>query len=177
MFPVGTASDFWTPGPNFGLTASLIEQGDLVYSLQLSFSRQTPDHKTMLLTDGVTMTTDRSKGDLTIYGLTALACYSPEMVNSENIGLTFIGGLGLYSVERSEVYVKGFATLPPGSQWGNAAINREIRRPAESSITAGISAGLELNIVDHIRPNFGYRHIFVEDEGGAVWAGVAIRVW
>ena len=153
--PVGSSSSYWSPGWSAGIEIPISQRRGLDWSATISASRNEPNAERLLRTSGRNLTIEHQQGWSMVFGLSLAA--SRTLIAASNDGADFraIGGVGIYYLHDSEVFVGGF--YPDGA----TAINRQRRIEAQTLAAPGISIGCAGKILNNIEPSLMFSRIFV----------------
>jgi len=161
--PVGATAGTWQAGYALELDLLLPSIDErYTWGLRLGFHRWKPDAEEMLKVGDRQLEVEKTIGWRAIGELSGIASYRLTMLPKPLKSIRVESGLGVFYVRQPDVYVKGFQAV------GSSALNRVITLEHSSEITAGLSAGVSMTILDSIEPVVRYHYIFTADEATSI---------
>ena len=161
--PVGATAGKWQSG--YTLELDLLRpiiDDRYTWGIRLGFHRWKPNAREMLKVGDRELEVEKTIGWRAIGELSGIASYQLMMLPKPLKSLKVEGGLGVFYVRQPDVYVKGFQAV------GSSALNRVITLEHNSEITAGLSAGVSMIILNRIEPMVRYHYIFTADEATSI---------
>ena len=162
--PVGSTAETWKTG--FMVELDYFQPAptldNLRYSARIGYHYWPPDAKELLQVDGREFEVEKNEGWNSIGELSGIASYRLAMLPNQTGSIRAEAGIGIFYVRRPDVHVKGYSTA------GFTALNREIWLESKTELTAGISIGISMDIIDRIEPLVRYHYIFTSEESTSI---------
>jgi hypothetical protein len=154
--PLGPSAGAWSPGYTFSLELPVSHRHGLDWSAEFSVQRNEPNGVGLLKTGGRTFKVEHKEGWSAAVEASLLG--SGKLTESES-GSSWIaasGGVGIFYLKDSDVFVGGFYPTP------TSAINRDRFIPGQALVVPGLTLGFSAHF-SGIEPTLRLRHLFTAD--------------
>ncbi|NQT33723.1 hypothetical protein HQ587_00925 [bacterium] len=162
--PVGSTAETWKAG--FMVELDYFQQAptidNLRYGARIGYHYLPLNAKELLQIGERDFEVEKREGWNSIGELSGIASYRLAMLPGQTGSIRVEAGIGIFYISRPDVYVKGYF------EQGSVALNREIYLESKEELTAGISIGFSMDIINRIEPLVRYHYIFTSEEGTSI---------
>ncbi len=167
--PAGEIAGTWQPGYTLELDIYSSVENNLCFGVRLGYHRWTPNAEEMLRVGSREFVVEQNQGWQAIGELSGLVSYRSVALPKKLGSIRAEGGLGVCSIKRPDIFVKGFHVT------SNTALNHDVSMNEKKELKPGISVGLQIDIAERIVPAIRYHYIFTSEEGtGILMFGIGL---